>query len=59
ISLMNRAGSLATYELLGDANMMNTELEKYGQITVEDIREESRRIFSKENSNTLYYLSKN
>ncbi|HEV3324458.1 MAG TPA: pitrilysin family protein, partial [Puia sp.] len=29
MSVMNRANSLAIYELLGDANMMNTELEKY------------------------------
>lgn len=59
LSLMSRATSLAFYELLGDANMMNTELEKYSAVTAEDIREESRIIFRPENSNTLYYLSKN
>ncbi len=59
LSLMSRATSLAFYELLGDANMMNTELEKYSTVTVEEIREESRIIFRPENSNTLYYLSKN
>ena len=57
MSVMNRANSLAYYELLGDAELMNTELEKYGAVTVEDIREESRNIFRKENSNTLYYYS--
>ena len=29
MSVMNRANSLAMYELLGDASLMNTELEKY------------------------------
>ena len=29
MSVMNRANSLAFYELLGDAELMNTELEKY------------------------------
>jgi len=57
ISLINRANSLANYELLGDANLMNTELEKYHAITREDILEESQRIFTDNNSNTLYYRS--
>src|SRR5436190_4647794 len=59
MSVMNRANSLAYYELLGDASWMNFELEKYGSVTTEDILEESRKIFRKENSNTLYYYSGN
>ena len=59
MSIMSRASSLANYELLGDANLMNTELERYQAITVEDIREYSRIIFDEHNSNTLYYRSKN
>lgn len=57
ISLMNRANSLANYELLGDANLMNTELEKYHAVTREEILEECQRIFTDNNSNTLYYRS--
>ena len=57
MSLMNRANSLAYYELLGDAAMMNKELEKYNAVSPEDILSESRRIFSDKNSNTLYYLA--
>ena len=59
MSLMNRAASLAYYELLGDAAWMNTELEKYNKVTADDILQESKIIFRKENSNTLYYYSKN
>jgi predicted Zn-dependent peptidase len=59
MSLMNRAASLAYYELLGDAAMMNTELEKYNVISAEEILKESQIIFRHENSNTLYYCSKN
>jgi zinc protease len=59
MSVMNRANSLAYYELLGDASWMNFELEKYGSVTTEDILQESRSIFRKENSNTLYYFSGN
>ena len=59
MSLTNRANSLAFYELLGDAGQMNHELEKYNVVTAEDILNESRIIFRPENSNTLYYYSKN
>ena len=59
MSIMSRASSLANYELLGDANLMNTELNRYQAITSEDIREYSKIIFDEANSNTLYYRSKN
>ena len=59
MSVLNRATSLAYYELLGDANMMNTELEKYDAITVADIKEAAQKIFREENSSTLYYYARN
>jgi zinc protease len=59
MSVMSRANSLAYYEILGDASWMNFELEKYASVTTEDILQESRNIFRKENSNTLYYYSGN
>jgi zinc protease len=55
MSVMNRANSLAIYELLGDANMMNTELDKYRSVSMEEILSTSREIFDPRNSNTLYY----
>ncbi|HWB94239.1 MAG TPA: hypothetical protein VG605_20435, partial [Puia sp.] len=55
MSVMNRANSLAIYELLGDAGMMNTELDKYRAVTAQEMLETSRRIFDPLNSNTLYY----
>jgi predicted Zn-dependent peptidase len=55
MSVMNRANSLAYYELLGDAAWMNFELDKYASVTTEDILQEARRIFRDENSNTIYY----
>jgi zinc protease len=59
MTLMNRANSLAFYELLGDAALMNSELDRYNKVTVADIREECNKIFREENSNTLWYLSNN
>jgi zinc protease len=59
MSVMNRANSLAYYEMLGDAELMNKELERYAAITPQDLLEESRKIFRKENSNTIWYLADN
>jgi zinc protease len=59
ISLVNRANSLATYELLGDADLMNKELGRYQAVTVEEIKNECRTIFADENCSTMYYLSDN
>jgi predicted Zn-dependent peptidase len=55
ISLMNRANSLANYELLGDVNMMNTELEKYKAVARQEILEECKLVFTENNCSTLYY----
>jgi len=59
MSVMSRAASIAMYELLGDANMINTELASYQAVTADDILKESRIIFDENNSNTMYYLSNN
>lgn len=59
MSIMNRANSLAFYELLGDADLMHTELSRYNKITVENILEETNNIFKETNCSTLWYLSKN
>lgn len=59
MSLMNRASSIAMYENLGDADLINTELSKYQAVTAEDIAEQSRIIFNENNCSTMYYLSDN
>lgn len=59
MGVMSRANSLALYELLGNADLINTELEKYNDITAEEIRNYSRIIFDEKNSNTIHYYSNN
>jgi len=59
MSVMNRAASLAMYELLGDADLINKELDMYRAVTAEQILEESKIIFNENNSNTLYYHAEN
>ena len=57
MGITSRAGSLAFYELLGDANLMNTELEKYYTVTQADLCDYSKTLFAETNSNTVWYLS--
>ena len=59
MSLMNRASSIAMYELLGDAELMNKELDKYRAVTAENIREQAEIIFNENNCSTMYYMSAN
>jgi predicted Zn-dependent peptidase len=57
MSVMNRAGSLAFYELLGDGELMNTEFDKYRAVTADQIHQLAQEMLSTTNSNTLWYLS--
>lgn len=57
MGIMNRASSLATYELLGKAALINEELNKYHSITREDIQRYARQIFDLNNCSTLYYYA--
>lgn len=58
ISYLNKAMNLATHELLGEANDINKEVDKYQKVSVDDILNSSAKIFRKENCSTLYYYSK-
>jgi predicted Zn-dependent peptidase len=56
---MNKALNFAIAELLGDADYVNHEAEKYLAVTTEQIQQQAKQIFRKENCSTLYYLAKN
>ncbi|MCS6990444.1 MAG: insulinase family protein [Chitinophagales bacterium] len=54
--LLNRALNLAVAELLGNANLVNEELERYRAVTAEQILQQARNILRPENCSTLFYL---
>lgn len=58
MSILDKAMNLAYFELLGDADLFNQEIEKYRKVTAEEIQETANRLFTKENSSTLLYLAK-
>jgi predicted Zn-dependent peptidase len=59
MSVMSRATNLAMYALLGDAELINTELDKYQAVTTQQLQAESKAIFNENNCSTLYYYSNN
>lgn len=58
INVLDKAMNLAIAELLGDANLVNTEIDNYRRVTIEDIKEVSNTLFQQTNCSTLYYRKK-
>jgi predicted Zn-dependent peptidase len=53
------AESLANNEVyFGDANLINTELDKYNKVTREDVLKVAKKYLNKENRVVLHYLPK-
>ncbi|EHQ24227.1 M16 family metallopeptidase [Mucilaginibacter paludis] len=57
MSLLDKAMNLAYFELLGDAELLNGEAERYLAITAEQIQQQAQALFQKDNSSTLVYLA--
>ncbi len=57
MSLLEKAMNLAYFELMGDAENLNHETEKYLAITAEEVREQAQKIFRRKNLSTLVYLA--
>ena len=56
-SMSGIAETLANYEMYqGDANLINTETDRFRQVTREDIRRVAREYFNKDNRVLLYWL---
>ena len=58
VGAMNKAMNLALYELIGNSDLINTEIEYYQAVQVADIQRVARSLFRKENSSILYYKAK-
>ena len=56
--VLTKATNLAISELLGDASLINQEIEKNSQLTLEKIKEQANLILDENNCSTLYYLAK-
>ena len=58
LNVLNKAINLATSELMGDAELVNQQIERYEEVTSDKIKAVAQSVFRKSNSNTLYYHAK-
>lgn len=56
-NVLNKCMNLAFCELMGDVSLINSELEKYNNVTAKQIKDRANVIFKKSNCSTLYYLA--
>jgi len=59
VNYMNKALNLCQFEQLGDVNLINTEVERYKIVTINDIQKAAKEIFRKENCSTIHYKKSN
>ena len=58
MTLLSRANNLAFYELMGDAQLINDEWNKYQAVTTAYLQQTAHDIFREGNCNTLFYRKK-
>lgn len=54
-NVLNKAINLAYFELIGNADLINTEKGEYLKVTTAQIRDLAKEIFTEENCSELYY----
>ena len=58
INYLDLATNLAFFELIGKAEDINTEVDKYRAVSASQIMRVAKETFVRENSSTLYYIAK-
>jgi predicted Zn-dependent peptidase len=58
LSILGKATSLAQYELLGDAALINSEVERYRSVTQQSVCNAVERYMSETNCTAVYYKKK-
>lgn len=58
INFLTKAISLASFELMGDAAIINRQIDFYRDVTVDKVVDVAQQLFTRENCSTLYYLKK-
>jgi len=56
VNILHKSMSLAYFELLGDASLINKESQEYQKVTSEDIQRVAQQTFNTENCTELIYL---
>ncbi len=58
MSVLNKAMNLSMFELLGDAEMINQETQKYKAVTEKEFLENAKKVLRKNNCSSLHYHKK-
>jgi len=58
MNALNKAMNLCSFELLGDADMINHQMDNYINVSPEELKEEARLLFNEENCSVLFYKAK-
>lgn len=58
MSILNKAMNLAIFELLGDADDANKEVDKFSKVTLESMLAEASAVLQENNCSTMYYHAK-
>lgn len=59
MNILNKAMGLCFGAMLGDADLMNKEPERYNAVTAADLQRVAAGLFNESNCSTLYYLKSN
>jgi zinc protease len=57
VNILNKAMNLCYFEMLGDASLINTEIDQYRAKTRDEIRAAAKVAFTPENCTKLYYYA--
>lgn len=57
-SILNKGMNLGYYQMLGDAAMINTEVDKYRSVAAEELIDVASKLLVDSNSSTLRYIAK-
>jgi predicted Zn-dependent peptidase len=55
LSVLNKAISLAYYEMIGQTELINTEIDHYNKVSLSEINEVAKTLLTKNNCNKLIY----
>lgn len=57
-SILNKTMNLGYYQMLGNANLINTEVDSYRAVSADDIAQTAANLLVESNSSTLRYIAK-
>lgn len=58
VNMLNRAFGLAFHEMIGDADDLNKEIDRFMAVSLADVQQHTQEVFRPTNCNTIHYHAK-